>query len=168
MKHLITGLIITLFLVLSFTILSASDEECVAGGGTWTTPSVSQGDDPASNTKKLQPFCQCGTGFYWNDSSKSCQGDKELRCGQTGGIWADNECQCPEGTLKWTEGFGCDMPGPEPIANTNTALGTEGTSENERISQDSLLLVSLFIVLLLIGVMVYFHFIKNRRKRGEK
>ena len=168
MKKLLLIPITVLFI--SVSALTETEEECVAGGGEWTTPTISLGDDPASSKKTLQPFCQCNTGFYWNDSLQSCEDDQELRCGQTGGAWANNECQCPEGTIKWTEGFGCDMPGPEPKANADTELlsnvETAPTLENKKVSYESLLLLSIFILLLIIGVIMYFYLTKSKKK-GE-
>ncbi len=159
-------------LFISVSALAETEEECVAGGGTWTTPTVSQGDDPNSNQRNLPPFCQCNIGFYWNDSLKSCEDDQELRCGQTRGTWIGTECQCPEGTVKWTEGFGCDMPGPEPKANADTEFlsnrEAEPKSENKSFSYNSLLLISILILLLIIGIIIYFHYHKKREKEEKK
>ena len=169
MKRLLLIPITVLFI--SISAFAETEEGCVAGGGTWATATISQGDDPDSNRRNLPPFCQCDTGFYWNDSLKSCEDDQELRCGQTGGAWANNECQCPEGTIKWTEGFGCDMPGPEPKANADTELlsnlETEPTLENKSVSYESLLLISIFILLFVIGVIIYFYLTKSKNRRKE-
>jgi len=170
MRHLIICLAVILVLVLSFSVLGVSEDECVAGGGEWTAPIISQGDDPVS--KIVQPFCKCDTGFYWNDDAKSCESDQELRCKQTGGTWLNNECQCPEGTIKWTEGFGCDMPGPEPKASedkeSSPNLRTESGSDEKGTSYELLLLISLFVLLFIIGIIVYYYFIKSKRKKRRE
>ena len=170
MKRLIIGLVVMLALVLSFNVLAVSEDECVTGGGEWTTPTIAQGDDPVSKT--LPPFCKCYTGFYWNDTSKSCESDQELRCEQTLGAWLNNECQCPEGTIKWTEGFGCDMPGPEPEASEDNELstnsGTVSKSEERNISYEVLLFIAIFILLLIIGIILYSYFRKKRRNERQE
>lgn len=163
-----------ILLILLISILSSvcthatTKEECENGKGEWTPSSISSPDEPIK--KELIPYCQCKTGFYWNDSLKSCESDQELRCEQTGGTWFNNECQCPEGTIKWTEGFGCDMPGPEPETESEVVdsnAKTEPQLENNNISYNSLLLISIFILLVVIGAVIYY-LIKNKKTEGKR
>jgi len=157
--YLSRGLIFCIvFSALFPSTLAVTPEECVLGEGTWTTPTLSQGDDP--DKKAVQPFCQCNTGFYWNTTLKSCQDDRNLRCVQTGGAWTDNECQCPEGTVKWTEGFGCDMPGPVPS-------NQEAETRLENVDYKSLKLISILIFLFGVGIIIYSRFIKSKEKRKK-
>lgn len=172
MKYLILYIAAMIVLALAFNVLAVSEDECVAGGGEWTTPTIAQGDDPSSNKKMLPPFCKCDTGFYWDEELKSCESDQELRCEQTGGKWVNNECQCPEGTIKWTEGFGCDMPGPEPEANEDdevlSNLETTPKLEEKNVSYEILLLIVIIVLLFIIGIILYSHFRKRKRKERRE
>ena len=103
--------LVGLVFMFSFT-LAITEEECEFGGGTLTISQIISPEEPLKGD--LKPYCSCLTGFFWNLSSMTCENDTELRCLQTGGNWTAGNCSCPEGTIGWVEGFGCDQEGPVP------------------------------------------------------
>src|SRR3989344_7446786 len=103
MKHLIIGLVVMLALVLSFNVLAVSEDECVTGGGEWTTP---QNVDPREGDTR-QPYCKCPSGSQWDGSLCKSIPEKEL-CESSDGKWVNNECVCPENSVGWNGDVGCD------------------------------------------------------------
>ena len=146
---------ITLLLLFSVSptlVIATVEDECVTGGGEWTTPTIAQGDDPT--TKELKPYCKCEVGSFWNDSSKKCENDDQIRCLQTQGQWINESCSCPEGTIKWTEGFGCDMPGPEPKLESSK-------NDSDTLGPPT----SVLVVGIILAVLILFFMWKKIRRR---
>ena len=168
---IIIVLLISIFLLVP-GILAVTKEECELGDGEWVVNQLAYTDEPISSRKELQPICKCDTGFYWNEASNSCEDDSEVRCIQTQGKWINGSCQCSEGTIKWTPGFGCDMPGPEPKASEDNELsansGMVSKSEERNVSYEILLFTAIFILLLIIGIILYSYFRKKRRSERKE
>lgn len=145
-------IVIPLLFLSTIGILAISKEECKSGRGEWKFVEISSPDEPDFVKKELKPYCECEIGFYWNESSKRCENDSEIRCLQTQGIWKNGECECPEGTIKWTSGFGCDREGPVPL----------GDNYSNKDATSKLVILGILITLLIIG---YFLYKYKRRKR---
>lgn len=144
--------------ILSFltNISATTTEECENGGGTWTIPDiVIPSDEPTKS--KLNSYCSCEIGLYWNDTSKECMDDSQLRCIQTQGEWVNDACQCPEGTIKWTPGFGCDTKGPVPTSDGDL------NELNNKGAPYSLNLVIILLILLILSTIL----ILNRKKSKQ-
>ena len=145
-KKFILIWILALFMViflLSFNASALTKEECESGGGNWMTPQIASPGEPE---KDLQPYCKCDIGFYWNEISKKCEDDSETRCIQTQGKWIDGKCQCPEGTIKWTQGFGCDTKGPIPTSNLDSQINNKKSFNQQYIIYGILAIAVVFII----------------------
>lgn len=91
------------------SVFSITEQECIAGGGTWVVPSYKEKPGPNEPT---EPFCQCGEykkGYLtqkWNGSA--CVNlTKEDICLRSNGQWIGQECVCNNG--EWIEDVGCQF-----------------------------------------------------------
>ena len=142
-KRISLLLVVISLLFLSTTeILAISKEECEVGDGEWKTIQIASPNEPPG--EGVKSYCKCDIGFYWNTTSKKCEDDLEIRCIQTQGEWIDGNCQCPEGTIKWTLGFGCDKEGPIPLLLENKS------SDQEEFDMQKVIYVFLALILLFI------------------
>ena len=129
--------VIGLFVIL-IPQVRASQEGCVAGGGTWIVPLT----DALENDLRV-PFCQCEQGYEWNGTCKPIP--EKVLCESSDGVWTDS-CSCPEGS-EWNKNIGCDK---------------RMTSRNLPILTTTILIV-LTLVILALSIGVYF--IKRRYEK---
>ena len=150
MRWLCVFFIFILLLILPYTS-GINKTECEMGGGVIVVPKVSSPGEPIK--KELKPNCGCNVGYFWNNASKQCQDDSELRCKQTQGEWLNGNCKCPTGTMNWTAGFGCDTNVPVSSSEIKT------DSKNKY-----LFIISAIFLILILFITLFF---KRRKNEGN-
>ncbi len=155
LNYLLGVSFLSLIMMLPLITSTTTENECVLGGGKWIVPKIASPDEPSKSD--LKPYCECDMGFFLNESSKKCEDDTEIRCVQTQGKWINENCQCPESTIKCTTGFGWDMSGPVTKADIDKRFSLETKSNTPYIYP------LLIFILLMVGLILYFN--KRRNKR---
>jgi len=127
-------------LILSFNVLAVSEDECLAGGGEWTTPQnvdLREGDT-------RQPYCKCSQGSQWD--GEICKSiPQKILCESSDGKWVNNECMCPENSVGWDKDTGCNY-----IQSPQNNEISEETSESFSVVKLVLVIVLLFLVIFII------------------
>ena len=143
----IISLFLFAFIFLIFNIpqsLALTEEQCMAGGGVWTEKI---GCDPKEGEICPQYYCKCSQGYVLEEEGCMKISDDTL-CINSDGEWMNNKCVCPENSIGWTKGVGCDYElTTENIENPNLINSTESSS-------NLLILVFIVITILVSGLII--------------
>ena len=160
-KKTLLTLIVTLFLLFSCIIVIGQEEElCQASGGQWITPNT-KSDDPIGLGNTPQPFCQCNLGFKIVENSCVEMPKQEL-CQGSGGKWQGNICNCPQNSIGWKEGFGCDYKNIDIQYKNITGGSYQNNIGSVRFNNPAIYII---ILLLIIIIGLYWFLKKWRSKR---
>lgn len=78
------------------------ESTCQNINGEWVVPITDMREG-----ETFSPFCRCPQGFSWNGTYCVEISDKNL-CENSDGIWTGEVCNCPENSVGFIKGFGCD------------------------------------------------------------
>ncbi|MFA4819861.1 MAG: S8 family serine peptidase, partial [Candidatus Aenigmatarchaeota archaeon] len=144
MRLLIAIIIIASLISVSY-VNAQTKEECEIGNGTWIVPKVIDPNEP----NLPQPYCRCNSGFYWNGTY--CKAvEKQILCENTGGYWNSTDCICPNNSIGFKEGFGCDY-------FANPLLSNEKVVQNSDYLILIMAIVIVIIIILLFLIKRYFN-----------
>lgn len=153
-----TIFVMTISLLLAATTATAenmsnhSREECLTKNGEWIEPV----NIDVREEDLRQPFCRCPRGSFFNGTTCLSTPNQTL-CEASDGIWINGSCTCPESSIGFVSGVGCDYVSfPQSLEKSNHIVSTQKESKFNY----SLVLI-LFMLILILSVWYLFKRLKK-------